>query len=149
VQDIKIKKILPHRYPFIFIDKVEEVDLKNKKIICKKKFSISEYFFKGHFPQNPVAPGVLLIESMAQSAIILYASIYPEIAKLKPDYYLGKVSAKFLNPVKIGDVLKIEVKMIKSLKNAGIVEAECFVEDKKVCEGVLSFGVKVNSTSTT
>ncbi len=139
---VDIREILPQQYPFIFVDKIEEIDLEKEEIICKKKFTYNEHFFKGHFPNNPVVPGVLLIESIAQTAIILYANIYPDIAKLKPDYYLGKVEAKFLSPVRVGDVLKIKVKMIKSLKSAGIAQAECFVEERKVCQAVLSFGVK-------
>lgn len=140
----KIKEVLPHRFPFLFIDRVLEVDINQKKAICLKNVSINDYFFEGHFPQHPVMPGVLIIEAMAQSSIILFASLKPEIVKLKPDYYLGKVEAKFLKPVNAGDVLILEVEGEKILDNVGVVKAEAKVNKEAVAWAKLTFAVKIN-----
>ena len=140
----KIREILPHRFPFLFIDRVLEVDLKQRKAVCLKNVSINDYFFEGHFPSRPVMPGVLIIEAMAQSSIILFASLKPEIAKLKPDYYLGKVEAKFLKPVNVGDVLILEVEGEKILDNVGVVKAEAKVNKEAVAQAKLTFAVKIN-----
>jgi len=140
----KIKEVLPHRFPFLFIDRVLEVDINQKKAICLKNVSINDYFFEGHFPQHPVMPGVLIIEAMAQSSIILFASLKPEIVKLKPDYYLGKVEARFLKPVNVGDALILEVEGEKILDNVGVVKAEAKVNNESVAQARLTFAVKIN-----
>ena len=89
-------------------------------------------------------PGVLIIEAMAQSSIILFASLKPEIARLKPDYYLGKVEAKFLKPVNVGDVLILEVEGEKILDNVGVVKAEAKVNNESVAQAKLTFAVKID-----
>lgn len=139
----KIQEILPQRYPFLFIDKVMEIDEKEKKAVCLKNVTINDYFFKGHFPDNPVMPGVLIIEAMAQASIILYATLKPDIAAKHPNYYLGKVEAKFTKPVKIGDQLILEVKGEKIVGNAGIVQAKALVNNEVVSEAQIVFGVKL------
>jgi 3-hydroxyacyl-[acyl-carrier-protein] dehydratase len=138
----KIQQILPHRYPFLFIDKVISIDVQNKKVVCQKNFTINDYFFKGHFPENPVVPGVIIIEAMAQASIILFAGLKPEIARTHPDYYLGKVEAKFRKPVLPGDVLILEVCAAKVLSNSGIVEALAKVKEEIVAEATIAFGIK-------
>lgn len=121
----EIEKILPQRYPFMMIDRVEEFEPK-KRVLAIKNVSMNEYYFAGHFPGTPVMPGVLIIEAMAQSAIVFFAKSYQ--AEMKKDmlYFLGKVEAKFLAPVLPGDQLKIEVKPLKILAYMGIVEAQAF-----------------------
>lgn len=138
----KIQEILPQRYPFLFVDKVLAVETENKKIICQKNFSINEYFFKGHFPGNPVVPGVIIIEAMAQASILLYAALKPDIAIKKPDYYLGKVEAKFKKVVRPGDCLILDIQGLKILESSGIVEAKAKVNEEIVAEASITFGVK-------
>ncbi len=139
----KIKSILPHREPFLFIDEIIEID-GTQKVVAVKYINKNESFFQGHFPDKPVMPGVLIIEAMAQASIILYSIDKPEIAKAYPDYYLGKVKAEFLSPVYPGDKLIIETNKVKFLDNAGITDAIIKVNNKIVAKANLVFGVKKN-----
>jgi 3-hydroxyacyl-[acyl-carrier-protein] dehydratase len=74
----KIQEILPQKYPFLFIDKVLEIDREQGKIICLKNVTANDYFFVGHFPDRPIMPGVIIIEAMAQASILGYAALYPD-----------------------------------------------------------------------
>lgn len=139
----KIRKVLPQDIPFLFVDKVVDIDTDNKRVVCEKNVTINEPFFQGHFPSKPVMPGVLILESLAQASIILYAVLKPKIASMNPTYYLGRVEAKFLKPVMVGDVLRLEVKAYKVLDNAGVVEANAIVDDNVVVKARISFGIKV------
>ena len=137
----EIERILPQRYPFMMIDRVDEFEPK-KRILAIKNVSMNEYYFAGHFPGRPIMPGVLIIEAMAQSAIVFFAKSYQAELGKGFLYYLGKVEAKFLAPVLPGDQLKIEVKPLKILAMMGIVEAEAFVGDKVVARAELVFAAK-------
>ncbi|MDD2702988.1 MAG: 3-hydroxyacyl-ACP dehydratase FabZ, partial [Candidatus Omnitrophica bacterium] len=119
----KIRDILPQRYPFLFIDRVLDVDEENGRITCLKNVTINDYFFEGHFPDNPVLPGVIIIEAMAQASILLFSVLKPDIAAKRPDYFLGKVEIRFSKPVKPGDCLILEVTRNKILAYAGMVKA--------------------------
>lgn len=136
-----IESVLPQRYPFLFVDKVISVDTAAKKAVCVKNFTMNDSFFKGHFPGKPVAPGVIMIEALAQSSIILFSQLKPEIAEMKPDYLLGKVEMKFKKVVVPGDSLVMEVSAVKMLNNAGIVEAIGKVDGETCVEGTISFGI--------
>jgi 3-hydroxyacyl-[acyl-carrier-protein] dehydratase len=138
----KIQKVLPQKYPFLFIDKVLEINEKEKMVACLKNVTINDYFFAGHFPDNPVMPGALIIEAMAQASIVLFAVLKPEIAEKHPDYYLGKVEAKFLKPVTAGDRLILEARGEKILDKSGIVSAIAKVNDEIVAKAYIVFGVK-------
>ena len=144
----KIKSILPHREPFLFIDEIIEID-GTQKVVAVKYINKNESFFQGHFPDKPVMPGVLIIEAMAQASIILYSIDKPEIAKAHPDYYLGKVKAEFLSPVYPGDKLIIETNKVKFLDNAGITDAIIKVNNKIVAKINIVFGVRKSNYSAT
>jgi 3-hydroxyacyl-[acyl-carrier-protein] dehydratase len=137
----KIKSVLPHREPFLFIDEVIEID-GSEKVVAVKNIKENESFFEGHFPGKPVTPGVLIVEAMAQASIILYSVCKPEIAETHPDYYLGKVKAEFLSPVLPGDRLILEITGVKITEQAGIVDALARVGERVVAKANLVFGVK-------
>lgn len=136
-----LQKILPQRYPFLMIDKVEELE-PNQKIVAIKNVSFNEGFFAGHFPDKPILPGVLIIESMAQAAIVLFASAKTDVPAKDQAYYLGSVKARFLQPVTPGDQLKITVEPIKVVSAAALVKAQAQVQDKEVAHAELSFSIK-------
>ena len=144
----KIKSILPHREPFLFIDEIIEID-GAQKVVAVKYINKNESFFQGHFPDKPVMPGVLIIEAMAQASIILYSIDKPEIAKAHPDYYLGKVKAEFLSPVYPGDKLTIETNKVKFLDYAAITDTIAKVNNKIVAKANLVFGVRKSNYSAT
>jgi len=137
----KIKSILPQREPFLFIDEVIEID-GTERVVAVKNIKLDESFFEGHFPGNPVVPGVILIEVMAQASIILYSVAKPEITASHPDYYLGKVKAEFLSPVSPGDELIIETNRVKFLDNAAITEVIVKVNNKIAVKAELVFSIQ-------
>jgi 3-hydroxyacyl-[acyl-carrier-protein] dehydratase len=137
----KIKSILPQREPFLFIDDVIEIE-GNQKVVARKHVKPDEDFFKGHFPGNPVMPGVLLIEAMAQTSILIYYLCKPEIADTHPIYYLGKVKSEFLAPVFPDDDLIIEARNIKITDTAGVVSAIARVKGKTAAKAEFVFGIK-------
>ena len=138
----EIQKIIPHRFPFLMIDRVVECT-PNERLIAVKNVSVNEHYFVGHFPKEKVMPGVLIVEAMAQAGCIYY---YYSMNMQGKDlvYYLAKVEAKFRDPVVPGDQLRIEVKTIKFMKKVGFLEAKAYVKDKLVAEAELGFGVKEN-----
>ncbi len=139
----KIKSILPHREPFLFIDEINDIDGASK-VVALKIIDKSEDYFRGHFPGNQVMPGVLIIEAMAQTALILYSVVKPDIAQTHPDYYLGKVKAEFLSPVLPGDHMIIEATCVKITDDAGVVDSLTRVGDKIVAKANLIFGIRRN-----
>jgi 3-hydroxyacyl-[acyl-carrier-protein] dehydratase len=137
---LKIMEVLPHRYPFLLVDRILEIDIENLKIKALKNVTINEPFFIGHFPGNPVMPGVLVIEAMAQvgaylmlkkagieDGIVLFASIE---------------EAKFRKPVVPGDQIIFEVEGINIKKSMGKIKAVAKVDDQVVCEAILMAAVK-------
>ena len=137
----KIKSILPHREPFLFIDEVIDID-GTEKVVAVKNIKENESFFEGHFPGKSIMPGVLIIEAMAQTSIILYYICKPEIAKTHPNYYLGKVKAEFLSPVLPGEKLILETINVKIIDEAGVVDAIARVGDRIVAKANFVLGIK-------
>ena len=136
----EIQKIIPHRFPFLMIDKVIELT-PNEKLVAVKNVSINEHYFVGHFPNEKVMPGVLIVEAMAQAGCIYF--YYSKNMQGKSlIYYLAKVEAKFIAPVTPGDQLKIEVTTIKMMPKAGFLRMQAFVKDKLVAEADIGFGIK-------
>ena len=137
-----IKNLIPQRYPFIMIDRILDIE-PGKRATALKNVSGNEEFFQGHFPENPIMPGALILEAMAQTAIVLFASGSKTTeSDKKPLYYFGSAKARFLRPVVPGDQLKIIVETVKTLPNGAYVSGEAFVDDKKVSEAELVFSVQ-------
>jgi len=139
VVDLKvneIKKIIPHRYPFLLVDKVVYLE-PGKKAVAYKNVSANEEFFQGHFPEEPVMPGVLIVEALAQTGAL--ALLSEEKFKGKLAFFGGINKAKFRRKVLPGDVLRLETEIIKIKGPAGIGKAVAYVDDKKVCEAELMF----------
>ncbi|MFH0763136.1 MAG: 3-hydroxyacyl-ACP dehydratase FabZ [Candidatus Omnitrophota bacterium] len=137
----QIQKILPQRFPILMIDKVLQLET-NKKVVAVKNVTINEAYFGGHFPGEPVMPGVMLIEAMAQAAIILFYSPETKVSQKPPAYYLACVKIRFLKPVFPGDQLKITVTPVKVISAAAIVNAVAEVDNREVARGELTFSVK-------
>jgi 3-hydroxyacyl-[acyl-carrier-protein] dehydratase len=138
----EIKELIPQRFPFIMIDRILEIE-PGKHATAVKNISGNDMIFLGHFPEKAVMPGALIIEAMAQTAIILFATNKKnEGSDKKPMYYFGSVKARFLHPALPGDQLKIKVVNIKTLPTGAFVSGEVFVDDKKITEAELVFSVK-------
>lgn len=139
----KIKTVLPHREPFLFIDEVIEIN-GTESVVAVKNIKNDEAYFEGHFPGSPMMPGVLIIEAMAQASVVLYAIDKPEISKTHPDYYLGKVRVEFLSPVYPGDQLILEVNKVKFLDNAAITDTVAKVNNRIAAKANLIFSIQKN-----
>ena len=126
----KIQSLLPHRYPFLLVDRVIESE-PGKRLVAIKNVTINEPFFAGHFPSKPVMPGVLLIEAMAQATGLL-AMESAEVPKEAIDYLVGVDKARFKRPVVPGDQLVFEVEVIKHKREIWVFSAEARVDDKLV-----------------
>lgn len=132
----EVQEIIPHRYPFLLIDRVEELE-EGKRAVAYKNVTMNEYFFQGHFPQEPVMPGVLIIEALAQAGAV--ALLMLEKYKGKIAYFTGIDKAKFRQRVVPGDTLKLEVEIIKIKGPAGIGKALATVNGKTAAEAELMF----------
>ena len=132
----EIKKIIPHRYPMLLIDRVEEL-IPGEKAVAKRNVTINEELFNGHFPGNPVMPGVLIVEALAQTGAVALLSL-PEF-KGKTAYFGGIKSAKFRKVVRPGDSLRLEVTLEKIRNNVGLGKAVATVDGKKACTAEVTF----------
>ncbi len=132
----QIIKILPHRFPFLLVDRVVEHD-PGKRIVAIKNVTINEPYFPGHFPGHPVMPGVLIIEAMAQvGGILAYLASDDEVRK-KVCYFGSIDDAKFRKPVVPGDQLRIEIDVIACKRGIWVIAGKAFVDDKLVTEAKL------------
>ncbi|MDP3846585.1 MAG: 3-hydroxyacyl-ACP dehydratase FabZ [Pseudomonas sp.] len=130
----QIREYLPHRYPFLLVDRVVDLDLDAKQIRAYKNVSINEPFFTGHFPQFPIMPGVLIIEAMAQAAGILGF----KMMGIKPDdgvlyYFVGSDKLRFRQPVVPGDQLVLEATFISCKRSIWKFACKATVDGKSVC----------------
>lgn len=135
----EIQSIIPHRAPFLLIDKITELDIENGKATGYKAVTFNEPFFAGHFPQEPVMPGVLIIESLAQTGAVAVLSM--EQFKGKIAFFAGIENAKFRQKVVPGDLLRLEVEMTTIKRNIGKAKAKAYVEDKLACQCELMFAI--------
>jgi len=132
-----IQKILPHRYPFLLVDRI--IEKKDKKAIGIKNVTINEPFFQGHFPGHPIMPGVLIIEAMAQVAGTLALSMPENQGKIA--YFMSIDKAKFRKPVVPGDQLVIEVDMLKFKTKICQIKGVAKVDNAVVAEAELLFSI--------
>ncbi|RKX72448.1 3-hydroxyacyl-[acyl-carrier-protein] dehydratase FabZ [candidate division TA06 bacterium] len=127
-----IMKVMPHRYPFLLIDRILEVDKEHVKAL--KNVTINEPFFQGHFPGHPIMPGVLIVESLAQAGGILVMKYMKNLEDYL--FYFMKIDkVKFRKPVLPGDTLIHHIKLLKERGNIFIIEGKSYVDDKLVCQG--------------
>ncbi|MBF0479258.1 MAG: 3-hydroxyacyl-ACP dehydratase FabZ [Candidatus Omnitrophica bacterium] len=137
---MEIQKVIPHRFPFLMIDRVIEL-IPNEKLVAIKNVTVNEHQFVGHFPNEKVMPGVLMIEAMAQAGCVYFHySKNPEQKELI--YYLAKTEAKFHSVVVPGDQLRIEITPVKLIARAGFIQAKAYVGDKLAVEAQIGFGIK-------
>jgi len=136
---VEIQEIIPHRYPFLLVDRITEI-VKDESLIGYKNVSISEPVFQGHFPGHPIYPGVMILEGMAQAGGILAfqsMDMTKEEAANKVVYFMSIDKAKFRAPVKPGDKLEYRISVLKNKGPIWVLKGEAFVDGKIVSEAEL------------
>ncbi|HMB75058.1 MAG TPA: 3-hydroxyacyl-ACP dehydratase FabZ [Kiloniellaceae bacterium] len=134
---LEIMELIPHRYPMLMIDRVEDIKL-DVSAVGIKNVTINEYFFQGHFPKQPIMPGVLIVEAMAQTAAVFVVETLERAAAGKLVYFMTIDEARFRKPVVPGDTLRIYVSKIKSRRNVWKFRGEAQVDGSKVAEAIFS-----------
>ncbi len=129
----EIMKLLPHRYPFLLLDRLE-VEVPGEKGMGLKNLTMNEEFFQGHFPGNPVMPGVLQIEAMAQTAGAIVVAAAENVEKTPNVLFMSIDGVKFRKPVKPGDQMKMYVEKVQSRRNVFVFKGKAMVDDKVVSE---------------
>ncbi len=133
-----IKQILPHRYPFLLVDRILTLE-PGKRAVGLKNITVNEPFFQGHFPQRAIMPGVMIIEVMAQVGGVMILSVGEHQGKLA---YIGTVdNAKFRRPVVPGDTLEVEVELLRLRGNAGKVKCVARVSGEEAAEAEIMFAL--------
>jgi len=131
-----ILRILPHRYPFLLVDRITDIK-RTKRIVAIKNVTVNEPFFVGHFPDHPIMPGVLVVEAMAQAGGVLLLTEFPDRDQ-KLLLFTGIERAKFRRPVRPGDQLRIEVDVLVWRGTAGRMQGKAYVGTKLACEAVVT-----------
>jgi len=130
----QILEILPHRYPFLLVDRV--VELTSDAVVGLKNVTINEPFFQGHFPSFPIMPGVLILEALAQTGGILAYSLAPDL-RGNPVYFTGIDKVRFRKPVRPGDQLILKIRLLKQRGAVFKMNGEAFVDEQLVAEAEL------------
>ena len=138
LSNVDIQGIIPHRYPFLLVDKIIEIEY-GKKAVGIKNVTANEPFFQGHFPGNPIMPGVLIVEAMAQVGAV--AILGQEEYKGKLAVFTGIDGLRFRKQVVPGDTLRMEVEMLNFKRGIGKAKAEAYVEDGLAASGELMFAI--------
>ena len=131
----QIMKVLPHRYPFLLVDRIEEVE-EGVMVNGYKNVTVNEPFFQGHFPEHPIMPGVLIVEAMAQVGGA-YVTVLDNIADDQVTYFVGIDKARFRKPVVPGDVLRLEIELISRRRGMYQFKGMAYVGDTKVADAEL------------
>lgn len=134
----EIKKLIPHRYPFLLVDKITELEV-GKRAVGIKNVTVNEPFFQGHFPEYPLMPGVLIVEALAQVCGVTMMSVEENKGKLGVFAGIDKVRIK--REVRPGDTLTMEVEMTTLRKNIAKADAKAYVGEELVCKGELMFAL--------
>jgi len=138
----QIMKFLPHRYPFLLVDRVLEI-VPHERIVALKNISMNEPQFPGHFPNHPVMPGVLMIEALAQTAgLLAFKSGGAEVNEHSVIYFVGIDGARFKRPVVPGDQLRMEASILKVTRGIWKFAAQAMVDGQLACEAVLMCTLK-------
>lgn len=146
VEQAEIQALLPHRYPFLLVDRVKEFE-PHQRIVGFKNVTVNEPFFQGHFPGRPVMPGVLIIEAMAQTAGVLVFKSGGPVGKTVM-YLTGIDEAKFRRPVVPGDQLRFEIEVLKKRPPFWKMQGKAYVDNEVVCEAVVTAMVMEEKTET-
>ena len=136
---LEIQKVLPHRYPFLLVDRIVDL-VPMERVVGIKNVTMNEPFFQGHFPGNPIMPGVLILEAMAQTGGFLLLNTENDPSG-KLVYFTGINKVKFRKPVVPGDQLRFEVEFLKLRRNICKMKGQAFVKDKMVCQAELTAAV--------
>lgn len=134
----EIERILPHRFPFLLVDRIIHIDLEKSEIVGIKNVTVNEPFFQGHFPEAPIMPGVLILEALAQTGGIL---VHQKGYAKKIAVLLNIANAKFRKPVLPGDVLHLHAKGLHISSNGGKIAAKAMLEEQLAVEAELSFAL--------
>lgn len=134
----EVKRLVPQKYPFLFIDKVVELE-EGKRIVCLKNVSGNEPFFVGHFPEYAIMPGALTLEALAQASIILFKKSFKQDDNPNKIFLLAAAKASFLKPVFPGDQLFLEVDVEKVISNAAMVRGVARVGENTVAKVSFTF----------
>jgi 3-hydroxyacyl-[acyl-carrier-protein] dehydratase len=136
IQINEIMGLLPHGYPFLLVDRVVELEM-GKRIVGIKNVTINEPFFQGHFPGQPIMPGVLIVEAMAQTAGVLFFKSMPEALRKKAVYFMAIDKVRFRKPVQPGDQIRMEMVVSKQRKTVWAFTGKAYVEDQLAAEAEL------------
>lgn len=142
----EVRRLLPQKYPFIFIDRVQEIE-PGRRIICLKNVTGNEPYFKGHFPDFAVMPGALILEALGQAAILLFQKSSVEQTGRVRRFVFTTVKGRMLKPVLPGDQMRLEVTMEKMISTGGIVKGEATVEGQVCVRSELTFAAVDEGTT--